>query len=116
MRTIDADRILKGLADLDAGSQAAGWVHRRAESWREDLMTGDDERINAFLAEFPSGDRGRIRDLVRSARKEREKERPPKAFRDLYRVLRDVIAASDSAEPGDDGDSSPEAEGAEPSR
>ncbi|HRN60176.1 MAG TPA: DUF615 domain-containing protein, partial [Chiayiivirga sp.] len=42
--------------------------------------------------QYPAADRQLVRQLVRNARLEREKQRPPRAFRELFRVLKTLMA------------------------
>ncbi len=82
---------------LEAGGEAArqetALLHR-AEAWRERLLADGDAALSELLEQHASADRQQLRQLVRNALEERAKDRPPRAFRELFRVLRDVIAAS----------------------
>ena len=82
---------------LDAGGDAArretALLHR-AELAREQLLDGGDEALTAFLDAHPGADRQRLRQLVRGALDERAKDKPPRAFRELFRELRDLLEAA----------------------
>ena len=41
-----------------------------------------------FLDAHPGADRQRLRQLVRNALDERAKDKPPRAYRELYRAIR----------------------------
>ena len=44
-----------------------------------------------LLTEFPSADRQHLRQLVRNAGEERRKNKPPHAFREIFRELRELL-------------------------
>lgn len=74
----------------------------RAETLRDHLL-GDagDDALTALLADFPQANRQKLRQLVRNAREELAKNKPPRAFRELYRELRELLA--DNGEPSEPG-------------
>lgn len=88
----------------------------RAEDWRERLLKDGDKALSTLLEEYPQADRQQLRTLVRNAQAERTKNKPPRAFRELYQVLRalfvpaalglDAVAADADAEEKDLGDDS----------
>ena len=83
---------------LDAGGEAAkretARMHR-AEHWRERLLAGGDDALGELLADHPGADRQQLRQLVRNTLDERAKDKPPRAFRELYRAVLALL--------GDDG-------------
>ena len=90
------DATLDAIRDaLDAGGEAArqdtALLHR-AEAWREKLLVGGDAALSELLEQHPDADRQQLRQLVRNALEERAKDKPPRAFRELFRVVRDAIA------------------------
>ena len=85
------DEALDAIRDaLDAGGEAArretARLHR-AESLRERLLDGGDAALGELLDDYPSADRQQLRQLVRNALDERAKNKPPRAFRELYRAV-----------------------------
>lgn len=109
------DETLHAIRDaMDAGGAAArmdtAQMHR-AEAWRERLLTDGDAALAELLDTYPEADRQRLRQLVRNALAERAKNKPPAAFRELFRELRGVFAAASLAA-GDTGagDGEPEDE------
>lgn len=89
------DEVLDAIRDaLDAGGEAArretALMHR-AEAWRERLLAEGDEALTEFLAAHPASDRQRLRQLVRSTLEERARNKPPRAFRELFREVRELI-------------------------
>lgn len=97
------DEVLDAIRDaLDANSEGArrqvALMHR-AESWRTRLLEGGDDALAAFIDENPGADRQRLRQLVRNAQDEAKRNKPPRAFRELYR---EVLDAFGSTAPGDE--------------
>jgi ribosome-associated protein len=92
MRKVDAEPVRAALAAVDGQSQAARSQQRRLEGWRERLI-GDDLALTAFAGEHPGADLQSLRTLIRNARKEIAEGKPPRAQRELYRVIRDMDTA-----------------------
>lgn len=65
-----------------------------AEALRDELL-GDhgDTALTAFIAAHPDIDHQSLRAMIRNARREREQGKPPRAQRELYRLLRDAADA-----------------------
>lgn len=77
--------------DRDQSRRETAELHR-LEAWRERLLEDGDEALAELLDQYPAADRQLVRQLVRNARLEREKQRPPRAFRELFRVLKTLMA------------------------
>lgn len=60
------------------------------ERWRDRILEGGDDAIQAFINEHPDADRQKIRGLVRKVQKEQAEDKPPAAFRELFKVLREA--------------------------
>jgi len=102
MRSVDPGPIREKLKVWDGVStEETARVHR-IERWREKLLD-DDGTIGALVRAHPGIDTQRLRSLVRNARDERKAGRPPRAYRELFRALRDIIPDSQPV-PNDDGD------------
>ena len=81
----------------DARREAAA-LHR-VEHWRLRLVEDGDAALADFVAAYPTADRQQLRTLARNAKAERLANKPPHSFRELFRVLRDLMAeAEDAAE------------------
>lgn len=72
--------------DRDAQRRETAELHR-LEHWRERLLA-DDAALTEYLDAHPDADRQHLRALIRQARVERTANKPPHAFRDLYRELK----------------------------
>ncbi|MBV2130474.1 ribosome biogenesis factor YjgA [Arsukibacterium indicum] len=90
MRTRDVEQIEQALAVMRNTKQAADKQFHKVEKWRDKLLT-NDEALTEFVAAYPDIEVQQLRLLIRQAKKEREKEQPPKAFRELFQLIRPVI-------------------------
>ena len=96
------DETLDAIRDaMEAGGEAArqetALLHR-AEAWRDRLLDGGDEALAELLAAHPDADRQQLRTLVRNAVQERARNKPPHAYRELFRLLRDVLGADSTGD------------------
>ena len=116
MRKLD-DEVLDAIRDAmskdgEAARRETAALHR-VEALRDALLGDDgDAALTALLAAHPQADRQQLRQLLRNVREERAKNKPPRAFRELFRVLRELLAQdgdasfeeADDAFDGDEGD------------
>lgn len=93
MRTVDPEPIqaqldvFRGLSSVEVARQ------HRLEKLRNDLL--EDEKVVQYIVDtWPTVDVQYLRTLRRNALKEREQSKPPKAFREIFKVLRDLDAAA----------------------
>ena len=95
-RTLDS---WKGLSKADTAAMHA--LERR----REKLLT-DGNALTELLAENPELDVQHLRTLIRNARKEQAENKPPKAYREIFQILKQIAAAKNggSAEEDEDED------------
>jgi ribosome-associated protein len=94
MRSVDAEAIAEQLAEIRGESTAAKAEFHALERWRERLIA-DDSAVTDWLVRHPGGDAQQLRQLIRNARKEAELGKPPKSSRELFRMLREALAAGD---------------------
>ena len=73
----------------------------RVEGWRVKLIDGGDAALAELLDEHPQADRQHLRQLVRNAIDERNRNKPPRAFRELYQELREVLLGDAAGEDAD---------------
>jgi len=103
------DEVLEAIRDaLDEKGEAArrevAAMHR-VEAWREKLLAEGDAALAQLLDEYPHADRQSLRQLVRNTLEERKRNKPPRAFRELYRELRELLlGGSEGGEPAIDGE------------
>jgi ribosome-associated protein len=66
------------------------------ERWRE-LLLADDDALTRFLGEHPGSDVQTLRNIIRSARKEKEQAKPPRYFRELFQAIKTALEEKDRA-------------------
>jgi ribosome-associated protein len=93
MRDVDPAPIRSRLAEIEGHGARATARHRRLETWRERLLA-DDEALTAFAAEHPGADLQTLRASIRNARKEQKEGKPPRAYRELFRILKDIESST----------------------
>ena len=93
MREVDPEPIRERLAAIEGASARSTAQHRRLEAWRERLLAGD-ESLTEFVAAFPAANLQALRALLRNARKEMKEGKPPRAYRELFRLLKDAVTPS----------------------
>jgi ribosome-associated protein len=91
MRDADSEPIRAQLAAVEGHSAQAAAHHRRLEAWRERLME-DDGALTEFVSAHPGADLQELRALLRNARKEAKEGKPPRAYRQLFRFLKNAQA------------------------
>jgi len=90
LRNMDAAPIREALDGLENQSAEAKAALHRLERWRDRLLDEGDHALEALVEEYPAADRQHLRQLIRTAHKEKLKNKPPAAFRSLFRYLRDL--------------------------
>ena len=63
----------------------------RVEAVRDRLISEGDSALAELLDEYPNADRQHLRQLARNAREEKLRNKPPHAFRELFRELRELM-------------------------
>jgi ribosome-associated protein len=91
MREVDPAPIRERLAALRGESVQAAAAHRRLEALRGRLLE-DDAALTEFAASHPAADLQALRALLRNARKEMKEGKPPRAYREIFRFLKDAEA------------------------
>ena len=95
MRQVDPAPLRERLEAITGHSARAAAQHRRLEGWRERLLA-DDEALTAFAAEHPDADVQALRTLIRNARKEQKAAKPPRAYRELFRLIKECSSSAPS--------------------
>ena len=93
MREVDPEPIRDKIAVWNGQSRERSVSLHAIERWRVRLLD-DDGALAEFLRDRPGADAQRLRTLIRNARTERDAGKPPKSYRELFRLLRDMIEAS----------------------
>ncbi|MDV7105948.1 ribosome biogenesis factor YjgA [Vibrio sp. TH_r3] len=70
-------------------SQATAELHK-LEQLRDDLVEKGDSVLNEILTAYPDADRQRLRQLYLQANREKKANKPPKAYREIFQVLKEL--------------------------
>ncbi len=91
LRDIDLDALELAIRLQDQPHLEEVDRHHAAEQWRDRLLAEGDGAITELLAEAPTLDRQKLRQLVLAANRENTRSAPPKSARLLFRYLRDNL-------------------------
>jgi ribosome-associated protein len=69
------------------------------ERWRDRLLA-DEDALTAFIDAHPDGDVPHLRALIRNARAELIASKPPRAYRELFREIRRLVATPNALDAG----------------
>ncbi|MBQ8829228.1 MAG: DUF615 domain-containing protein [Burkholderiaceae bacterium] len=86
MRALDAEAVRTAIDRATGQDRASVAALHKAENLRDQLIA-DDSTLSDFIKLFPEVDIQQVRQLIRTARKEKESNKPPKASRELYRLI-----------------------------
>jgi ribosome-associated protein len=89
MRNLDPEPIRAALDEINGVSAAANARMHALERLRTRFLE-DETVIGEIAAAHPGADLQHLRQLRRNALKEQQLGKPPRAFRELYRVLREL--------------------------
>ena len=71
----------------------------RLESMRDRLVAEDESALPELIADHPQVDRQHLRSLIRQARVEKDTpNKPPKAYREIFQLLKDLAQSQESTE------------------
>lgn len=84
----------------DASRREVAAMHR-VEAWRDRLLGEGDVALAELLDAHPGADRQVLRQLVRNTLEERKRNKPPRAFRELFRELRALMLGGEGAADGE---------------
>ncbi|WP_027865549.1 ribosome biogenesis factor YjgA [Massilia alkalitolerans] len=111
MRTLDEEEVevIKRTIEGWKGASKAETAALHALERRREKLLADDKALTQLLEENPELDVQHLRTLIRNARKEQAENKPPKAYREIFQILKDLgkkqkqkAAADDEEEAGDD--------------
>ncbi len=90
VRNHDVLLIQEALATLQVEARQLTMRHHAVESWRDRLLSGDDEVLAVIFSQRERSDTQALRQLIRNARKESRLGKPPAAARALFKLLREM--------------------------
>jgi len=89
MRNADPAPIRAALDAVNGVSRAETARMHRLERLRERLIE-DEKVIGEIATQYPGADLQQLRQMRRNAVREKELNRPPRAFREIYQALREL--------------------------
>ncbi|RJG00519.1 ribosome biogenesis factor YjgA [Noviherbaspirillum sedimenti] len=100
MRTLEEHEIaaIQKVIDSWRGTSKADAAALHLIERRRDKLLANDAALTELLAKHPELDAQQLRTLIRNARKEQAENKPPRAYREIFQILKDLEkAASRSA-------------------
>ncbi|MCB1620787.1 MAG: DUF615 domain-containing protein [Thiothrix sp.] len=91
MRGVEREPIEAQLAQWEVARKVEVVQFQRLERWRDRLLQ-QDRALEELLAIYPGLDVQHVRNLIRNARRQQERNQPPKSSRELFRYLTQLAA------------------------
>ena len=91
LRSINAEPIREALEKIENKHNQQQAMLHKLEILRDKLIVKGDAALTDLLNEYPSADRQQLRNLIRAAQKEKEQNKPSKAYREIYQILKTLI-------------------------
>ena len=112
MRTLDEDEVAAIQRTIDSwrGASKAETAELHALERQREKLLADDGALTALRERHPALDMQHLRTLIRNARKEVAESKPPKAYREIFQVLKSLQAEAKKAARGDDDEDEPASE------
>lgn len=106
MRSLDEEEVavIRRTIAGWTGASKADTAALHALERRRDKLLADDNALTVLLSEHPELDVQHLRALIRNARKEQAESKPPKAYREIFQILKDLAAKNAKAASDDDSD------------
>ncbi|MBY0242829.1 MAG: DUF615 domain-containing protein [Burkholderiaceae bacterium] len=104
MRSLDEEEVavIRRTIAGWTGASKADTAALHALERRRDKLLADDNALTVLLSEHPELDVQHLRALIRNARKEQAESKPPKAYREIFQILKDLAAKNAKAASDDD--------------
>lgn len=87
----DPEAVRRAIDAFDSGSEEHTRRHHLAERWRDRMIADGDSVAGEFFSYCPNADIQHLRNLVRNARRDVEKEKNTGQARKLFRYLRECV-------------------------
>jgi ribosome-associated protein len=106
MRTLDEEElaVIQRTIDSWKGMSKSETAALHALERRRDKLLADDKALTDLLAEHPQLEAQHLRTLIRNARKEQAENKPPKAYREIFQILKELGKPQAGAAPEEEMD------------
>lgn len=96
MRTLEPHEIAEIQKTLDSwrGLSKADTAAMHALERHRDRLLKNDSALTELLAQHPELDVQHVRTMIRNARKEQAENKPPKAYREIFQLLKELQKSS----------------------
>ena len=91
LRSTEVEPIQEALDKIENKHNQQQAMLHKLEQLRDDLVAQGDDILVRLFDDYPHADRQHLRNLVRSAKKEKEQNKPPKAYREIFQYLKELI-------------------------
>ncbi|MGH8852698.1 MAG: ribosome biogenesis factor YjgA [Telluria sp.] len=104
MRTLNEEEVAVIQRTIDSwkGASKAETAALHALERRREKLLADDKALTQLLEENPELDVQHLRTLIRNARKEQAENKPPKAYREIFQILKDLGKKAKQADADDE--------------
>lgn len=90
MRTRDPEPIQAALDLHNNKNNQQGIELLKLEKMRDRIIAEGDSAINDVIEKYPEADRQKLRQLARTAKKEQEGNKPPRAYREIFQYIKSL--------------------------
>lgn len=91
LRSVDPEPIQEALDKVENRHNQQQALLHKLEIIRDQLVEKADQALNPLMDEYPNLDRQHLRNLIRAAQKEKQANKPPKNYRDIFQYLKSII-------------------------
>ena len=100
MRTLSEEEtaIIQKTVDGWRGTSKAEAAALHAVERQRERLLADDSALTDLCAQHPTLNVQQLRTLIRNARKEQAENKPPKAYREIFQILKSLRAPTDDQE------------------
>ena len=96
MRNVDSEPIINALDRVEEFRLTEARDFKQVEIWRDGLIDDKKGVFEELVEKLPHADRQHINQLVRNARHEKAKSKPPKSSRALFRYIMELSQEEDA--------------------
>jgi ribosome-associated protein len=100
MRTLEEAEVaaIQKVIDSWKGASKAETAALHAIERKRDKLLADDKALTDLKEQYPEVDVQHLRVLIRNARKEQAESKPPKAYREIFQILKQLHAPTPTQE------------------